>query len=69
MKHIFKNRIFQFALVLAAGLFFGWLLFGGGNNETTLHQMKLQKKQSGPAQCILRSGRTNLVNVHYAEWI
>lgn len=44
MKSIFKNRILQFALVLAGGLFFGWLLFGGGNNDTTLHQTEVSKE-------------------------
>ncbi len=44
MKSIFKNRVFQFALVLAGGLFFGWLLFGGGNNDTTLHQTEVSKE-------------------------
>lgn len=44
MKSIFNNRIFQFALVLAGGLFFGWLLFGGGNNDTTLHQTEVSKE-------------------------
>lgn len=44
MKSIFKNRIFQFALVLAGGLFFGWLLFGGSNNDTTLHQTEVSKE-------------------------
>lgn len=63
MKSIFNNRIFQFALVLAGGLFFGWLLFGGGNNDTTLHQTEVSKetiwtcsmhpqiRQSEPGKC------------------
>jgi membrane fusion protein, copper/silver efflux system len=65
MKSIFKNRIFQFALVLAGGLFFGWLLFGGGNNDTTLHQTEVsnetiwtcsmhpQIRQNEPGKCPL----------------
>jgi len=44
MKNIFKNRIFQFALVLAGGLFFGWLLFGGNNSETLLHKEEVTKE-------------------------
>lgn len=64
MKSIFKNRIFQFALVLAGGLFFGWLLFGGGNNsKTLLHKeavtsetiwtcsMHPQIRQNEPGKC------------------
>ncbi len=65
MKSIFKNRIFQFALVLAGGLFFGWLLFGGSNNDTTLHQTEVsnetiwtcsmhpQIRQNEPGKCPL----------------
>lgn len=44
MKHIIKNRIFQFTLVLAAGLLFGWLLFGGNNTETHLHKEEVSKE-------------------------
>jgi membrane fusion protein, copper/silver efflux system len=65
MKNIFNNRIFQFTLVLAGGLFFGWLLFGGGNNDTTLHQTEVsnetiwtcsmhpQIRQNEPGKCPL----------------
>lgn len=34
MKRLINNRILQFSLVLAVGLLFGWLLFGGSNKET-----------------------------------
>jgi len=44
MKTIFKNRILQFALVLAAGLLIGWLLFGGNNSETHLHKDEVTKE-------------------------
>lgn len=63
MKTIFKNQIFQFALVLAAGLLIGWLLFGGNNSETHLHKDEVTKetiwtcsmhpqiRQSEPGKC------------------
>jgi membrane fusion protein, copper/silver efflux system len=44
MKLIINNRIFQFALVLAAGLLFGWLLFGGNSTETHLHKEEVTKE-------------------------
>lgn len=44
MKSIINNRIFQFALVLAAGLLFGWLLFGGNNTKTHLHKEEVTKE-------------------------
>jgi Cu(I)/Ag(I) efflux system membrane fusion protein len=43
MKHILKNRIFQYALVLVVGLLSGWLLFGGNNTETHLHKDEVSK--------------------------
>lgn len=63
MKTIFKNRIFQFFLVLSAGLLIGWFLFGGNNSETHLHNnevaeetiwtcsMHPQIRQNEPGKC------------------
>lgn len=44
MKILINNRIIQFALVLAAGLLFGWLLFGGNNTETHFHKEEVSKE-------------------------
>jgi len=44
MKRIFKNRMFQFFLVLSAGLLIGLLLFGGNNPETHLHKEEVTKE-------------------------
>lgn len=44
MNNIFKNRIFQFGIVLAAGLFFGWLIFGGTRTETQTHKDEVTKE-------------------------
>jgi membrane fusion protein, copper/silver efflux system len=44
MKTLINNRIFQFTLVLAAGLLFGWLIFGGNNGETHQHEGEITKE-------------------------
>lgn len=65
MKRIINNRIFQFGLVLAAGLLIGWLLFGGKSTETHQHKdeitqenvwtcsMHPQIRQNEPGKCPL----------------
>lgn len=44
MNTIFKNRLVQLGLVLAAGLFFGWLIFGGSKTGTQPHKEEITKQ-------------------------
>lgn len=65
MTKIFKNRILQLCLVLAAGIFLGWLIFKGNKTEEYKHSdevghetvwtcsMHPQIRQNEPGKCPL----------------
>lgn len=44
MKKILNNRIFQLSLVMAIGLFFGWLIFKG--DKTEKHELTVEVNQT-----------------------
>lgn len=65
MTRIFKNRFFQLILILATGIFLGWMIFHGDNTEEYIHSdevgletvwtcsMHPQIRQSEPGKCPL----------------